>query len=87
MNKSTEYIDRLKVTYNGASDYKVAQLLDVSHTVVRYWRNGRSSMGVKAAVKCAELLGIDPKTIVLEVHQERSKSPEEKEFWSSLIAA
>lgn len=87
MSKSVEYLEKLKATFGGASDYKAAQLLDVSTTTIRKWRTGRSSMGVKAAVICADLLEINPQKIVSEIQEENATSAEEKNFWHSLAVA
>lgn len=87
MSKSVEYLEKLKAVYGGASDYKAAQLLDVTLPTVAKWRNGRSSMGVKAAVICAELLEINPQKIVSEIQEENAKSEKERDFWHSLAVA
>lgn len=87
MSKSLEYLEKLKATFGGASDYKAAQLLDIRQSTIGHWRTGRSSMSVKIAIKCAELLELDPKLVVSEIQEDQAKTEEERLFWHNLAVA
>lgn len=74
--KAYEWIDRLKVKKQISSDYAVAKMLGMSQSSIISMRSRKSTFDEDAAVKVAQLLGINPTGIVIDQAAERAKSPE-----------
>jgi transcriptional regulator with XRE-family HTH domain len=86
LNTTIGFLDALKALNGGASDYKIAKLLGVTHQTVSKWRIGKDFFGDSTAIRVANMLGIDPKYVVACAHAERAKEPEEKTIWQGIAA-
>lgn len=74
MKTTCDYLDAVAVRLGGASDYRVAMTLGISPQAICNWRKGRDSIGDDAAIKVAEILGIDPAEILLSSYAAKSKN-------------
>ena len=83
--KAAEWIDRLKVSQGIESDYRVAQVLEVSkQTVSTYRAKQDATMDEQTSIKVARLLGVNPAGLVLDQVAERTQSPELRTTLSAL---
>ncbi|NIB44735.1 helix-turn-helix transcriptional regulator [Pseudomaricurvus alkylphenolicus] len=64
-------VDRLN-DWKGWSDYRVAQMLEVTHQTVSKWRKKGAIMSNETAVKAAEILGLPEEFILAGIELERS---------------
>ena len=86
MTTTTTLLDRVSKHLGDASDYRVAQVLEVNKASVSRWRVGKSSLSDATAMKVAEILGEDPAHVLALVHAERSDSPAAQKVWKRVAA-
>lgn len=85
MNATQKYLDQVAAKHHGASDYRIAQLMEESRQRISSYRTGATNFDNKAALKVAELLGIDPLQIIAEVEKDRAKSDSDRDFWGGQL--
>lgn len=85
MNTTIGFIDAVKASQGGISDYRLAKILGITQQTVSKYRTGKDFLGDVTAIKVAALLEIEPAYVLACVHQERSKSDAERAAWSSII--
>jgi len=74
MHTTIQLLDALSKKFEGASDYRIGKMLNVSSSaVVSNWRNGRSFLSQDYALKVAELLGWEPAYVIACVERERAE--------------
>ena len=74
--KAIQWIDRVKTAKGWDSDYKVAQELGMTRSNISLHRSrGTTTLDEDAALKIADLLGVDPVGIIIDQVAERSKYP------------
>lgn len=84
MSATLSYLEQLKSTFGDASDYKAAQLLDLTHQAVSAYRKKGVRMSDSTAVKLAQLLRLPPSKVIADLHAEVAKTDEERQFWERL---
>ena len=67
----------------GLSDYKLAQLLDLSKQKISGLRSGKEHANVYVCTRIALATQKDPLEIVAQVEMESAKSETQREFWRS----
>lgn len=87
MKTTADYLDAVAARLGGASDYRVAMTLGVTPAAVCNWRKGRDSIGDDAALKVAELIGVEAAEIMIVAKAERAKNAAVKEAWESAYRA
>jgi transcriptional regulator with XRE-family HTH domain len=85
MNHTQHYLDALKASNGGISDYRTSKKLNISRATVSLWKNGRTSMSMSQAEKVAEAIGADPDIVILETQLDRCKNPQEAAIWRRII--
>lgn len=85
MNTTQTYLTRLKAKHGGASDYKAALILGISHQAVSRYKSGKGQMNEDVATKLASELGLDPVKMYAEVRTETAESPESRQFWGRIL--
>jgi len=86
--KGTDWLDKTGETLGGASDYRLAKLLGVSTAAITAQRKGRSTtLDDDACIAIAEILQIDPLTIIADQQAERAKTEKARAFWRRVTAA
>ena len=55
-----EVLDSISRCNNNCSDYKIAQLMDVTRSAVSSWRKGKNIMRANNRLRAAKLLNYDP---------------------------
>ncbi|MCK0745029.1 hypothetical protein [Chromohalobacter nigrandesensis] len=79
-----ELLERLKTANDGASDYRIAQILAVKPQTVSHWKNGRGTMGDEVGIRAAEALGLDPVKVIVDLHIEREEGNPTFSVWKAL---
>jgi len=85
MNTTCDFLDAIKARHNLPSDYALSAKLGITRQCMSRYRQKSDYLGDSTAIRVAELLEIDPAIVVAAAHQERSKKPEEKAVWESIL--
>jgi len=84
METTKDFIERLRASNDGCSDYRIAKLLGTDQSaVIRYTRGGKS-MDDKYAIRMSELLNLDPAYVLACMQAERSASVEAAKVWERI---
>lgn len=87
LNRVAHAIAQRDALPHKASDYRVARVLGVTAATVSGWRTGRSGIGEDAALRVAEILGVDAADVLvcLQAEKNRRNAPVRK-VWERLAA-
>ena len=77
-------LTELEAAHDGASGYRIAQLLGVKPQTVYRWKHGQAFMSDEAGIRAAELLGIDPVSVMIDLHLERDKGNATFPVWQAM---
>lgn len=84
MKSTIQWLDAAKQMHS-LSDYALAPKLGISRSQMSKYRGGADFLSDDAAIKMAELLGLDDAgQIIASAHAERAKSEQSREFWAQL---
>ena len=84
MKTTIEILEALKTKNDGASDYRIAKILDISVATVSVWRTGKGSFNDSTAIKIAKILEVEPGQILAAAHAERAKNDSERMVWDDI---
>jgi transcriptional regulator with XRE-family HTH domain len=79
-----EYLDAAKKRLGIESDYALAKAMKVRPSTISNYRARRSEMDDEIAAKVAGILGVHPGFVMLDIHRERAKTPEERSIWADI---
>jgi transcriptional regulator with XRE-family HTH domain len=82
-NWTNRYLDALSLAMDGASDYRLAQVLGVNTSAISNYRNRGGGFDNKMAFKIAGLLNLDPLDVIVNIEWDRAKDAREKDFWAN----
>lgn len=80
-----KYMDILRARYNGCSDYRIAQLLQVTKGCVSRWSQGKGTIGDEPAARLADLCDLDAVEVLTEMYIERSKSRATRQYFEEVL--
>lgn len=80
-----QYLDAAKSALKIESDYALAKALKLTSSAVSNYRAGRSHMDDETACKIAEIIGMHPGLVMLDMHRERAKSPKDAALWKEIF--
>lgn len=80
-----KYLEIIREQYNGCSDYRIAQLLQVSRSCIPRWKKGAGTIDDEPAVRLADLCGLDPLVVLTELHLERSRSRASRQYFEGIL--
>ncbi len=80
-----QYLQAAKARLGITSDYALAARLGITRSGISQYQSGKNTMGDETALKIAEILGIDPGKVLLDMAVERSKSSEIQAVWAGLM--
>ncbi|WP_428398430.1 hypothetical protein [Marinobacter salarius] len=80
-----KYLSIIRSQYDGCSDYRIAQLLQVSKSCVSRWSNGKGGIGDEPAARLADLCGLDAVEVLTELYLERSKSRVTRQYYEEIL--
>jgi transcriptional regulator with XRE-family HTH domain len=83
MLNANQLLDRAKEIHQ-CSDYRLAKLLEVSHSAITNYRSGRSHPDDRVAHKLATLIGLDPSEVAVWMMAERARDDVSREIWLTL---
>lgn len=84
--KTVEYMDEIMRRKGIPSDYALAKALGVTKQTVSRYRSGIGLFDDHVALRAAELLGIDPGIVLLDIYAERAKNSEVRTVWERISA-
>jgi transcriptional regulator with XRE-family HTH domain len=79
-----DYIEAAKQRLDLPSDYALAKVLGVAKQTVSNYQNGKTQLDEPIARRVAEILGIHPGLVLLDMQRERAKTPEDKSLWQEI---
>lgn len=86
MERTIDFIERLRARLGGLSDYKLGVALGVkTTTITNYSKRGRT-MDDKMAKKVADIIGEDPKYVIACCHAQRAENDELTTLWEQIAA-
>lgn len=85
--KTTEYLAAVRRKMGLSRSAEVARLLKLSEAAVSRYESGARVMDDYTAARVAEVLGIDPLTVIAQANAEREKDSEKRQFWERLAHA
>lgn len=83
MTETQQLIEQVRAKMDGATDYKIAQVLDIPRNVMHYYVRGDRDADNFACAKIAEVLDRDPLEIIAQVEAEAARTEKKREFWRS----
>jgi hypothetical protein len=83
--KTTDYLDAVRSKLSLPSDYALQKPLNLSKSQLSKYRTGRDYFSDDVAVHVAEILGINSGKVLLDMHIERSKTPELRAAWVGVL--
>ena len=73
---SIQYLDAVQAKLGLASDYALSKALGISKQAISNYRSGRTAFDDRIALIVADKLGVEQGKVLIDIHIERSKSPE-----------
>jgi ribosome-binding protein aMBF1 (putative translation factor) len=86
MKNTIEYLEDAKEKLGVSSDYALAKKLEISRFAVSRYQAGQRVIDDMTATKIANVLGIDPFTVIAQANLEREKSEQGKKFWMDVLS-
>ena len=84
--KTIEYMAAVKKHLHIDSDYALAKALAVTKQTVSRYAQGKGYFDDEIAARVATILGINPGIVVLDIHRERAKTPQDVALWNDIFA-
>lgn len=84
MERTIDFIERLRASNDGCSNYRIAKLLGCDQSAVIRYTKHSTTMDDKYAIRMAELLGIDPAYVLACIAAERSRDVDTTRIWSRI---
>ena len=84
---TNDFLDMLKEKFNLSSDYKLAQSLGWSSSLISTYRCKPQYLGDKNCIEAADALGVPPAFVLCCVHAERTKDPQIKKYWQDMAVS
>jgi hypothetical protein len=81
-----EYLDAVKARLGVESDYAVAKALKMRPSTISGYRARGGQMDDEICMKVAEILGMHPGLVMLDMHRERAKTPQERSAWQEIFS-
>lgn len=79
-----EYMAAVKKRLGIDSDYAFSKALGISRQAVSRYSKGHGQFDDDVARRVAEILGIHPGLVMLDMHRERAKTPQEQSIWQEI---
>lgn len=84
LTTAQKILKRLKAAQDGASDYRIAQLLEITPSAISLVKTKGTAFSDQTLVKIAHLLGENPQLFVADYHLATNDFPGMNEFWEEL---
>jgi transcriptional regulator with XRE-family HTH domain len=86
-NSTVDYLDAIRAKLEIHNDSALARALGVSRQTISSYRLKSVSMDDDVAARAAELLGVQPGTVLLDMYTERTRDPRIKSIWAQIGVA
>lgn len=86
MSQTQQLIEQVRVKLDGATDYKIAQVLDLPTQRISNYVKGKQAADTYACAKIAEALNRDPLEIIAQVEAEAARTEKKRAFWRSFFS-
>ncbi|MEQ1592565.1 MAG: helix-turn-helix transcriptional regulator [Thiobacillaceae bacterium] len=86
MTKTQEILEIVRTKLNGATDYKIAQVLDIPRQRISEYANGKQQADSYTCAKIAEILERDPLEIIAQVEAEAARTEKKRKYWRSFFS-
>lgn len=86
MTQTQELIEQVRTKIEGATDYKIAQVLDIPRNVMHYYIAGERAADAYGCAKIAEILERDPLEVIAQVEAEAARTEKKREYWRSFFS-
>lgn len=83
MTKTQEYFELVRVKLEAASDYRIAQVLEISTQNVSEYVRGIREADTYACTRIAMVLELDPLEVIAQVEAEAARTEKKRDFWRS----
>lgn len=80
-----EYIDAVKQRRGVTSDYALAKELGVAKQTISNYRKGKTHFDDAVCRRVAEILGMHPGLVMLDMQRERAQTPEARTVWQEVF--
>lgn len=87
MNNAQQLLTRLKAIHGGASDYRIAQILEISSQSVGRVTNGHNGFSDVTLNKIAQELGENPMLVIADYHLATQDFPSMNNIWEHMKLA
>lgn len=78
-------IDQAKKAQGIPSSYRLTRILGVTDVTMTSWTAGRASPNDSAAIRLAEMAGLDPALVLAEIAVERAQDDESRALWRGIV--
>lgn len=83
--QTQQLIEQVRVKLGGASDYKIAQVLDLHSEYVHRYVKGDAA-DAYACARIAEILERDPLEVIAQVEAEAARTEKKRQYWRSFFS-
>jgi transcriptional regulator with XRE-family HTH domain len=83
---TTDLLNEVKAKKCVDSDYKLAQVLDISKQKISDLRSGKEKPGPYECAKIAEVLGRDPLSVIAQVEAESARTEKKRAYWRNFFS-
>lgn len=84
MNTTVQLLDAVKAKCELASDYALAKELELPCQSISQYRKEKNSFGDDTAIRVAEILELEPASVLAAVYAERAKTEKAKAVWKNV---
>lgn len=85
MTETQQLLEQVRAKLGGATDYKIAQVLDLHTKYMTDYKQGRPA-DPYACAKIAEILDRDPLEVIAQVEAGAARSEKKRAFWQSFFS-
>lgn len=86
MSQTQQLIEQVRQKLDSATDYKIAQVLDIPTGIVHYYVTGERAADNYACAKIAEVLDRDPLEVIAQVEAEAARTEKKRAYWRSIFS-
>lgn len=84
MTQTQQLIEQVRAKLEGATDYKVAQVLDIPRNLLHYYIKGERHADSYACTRFDEVLERDPLEVIAQVEAEAARTEKKRAYWAGL---
>lgn len=86
MTETQQLIEQVRTKMDGATDYKIAQVLDLPRQRLSDFVKGSRAADPYACARMAEILERDPLEVIAQVEAEAARTEKKRQYWRSFFS-